>query len=203
MDATTSTSTSKGTHSSSTLGINRRTNCPYDEFKPKILKEVNDFRGDSNDISRFFQKCELHFSLFNCHFYYPPHKVIFCVSRLAGEAQRWWELQARIIGKSADGEQLYPTYTDFEMVLRARFWKDSDEQIRCAAWEKLRQVNFKDGDKFFQEFEELAHYSGVCGNEQVMVAQVKRATRETSKNTIYVADGDLPVLYDDWKGHLL
>ncbi len=51
-------------------------------------------------------------------------------------------------------------------------------------------MNFKDGDKFFQEFEELAHYSGVHGNEQVMVAQIKRATRETSKNTIYAADGD-------------
>ncbi len=38
---------------------------PYDEFKPKILKEVDDFHGDSNDISHFFQKCELHFNLFN------------------------------------------------------------------------------------------------------------------------------------------
>ncbi len=38
---------------------------PYDNFKPKILKEVNDFNGDSNDISRFFLKCELHFNLFN------------------------------------------------------------------------------------------------------------------------------------------
>ncbi len=48
----------------------------------------------------------------------PPHKVIFCVSRLAGDAQRWWELQARILGKSADGEQFYPTYDDFEEKLR-------------------------------------------------------------------------------------
>ncbi len=176
---------------------------PYNEFKPKILKEVDDFHGDSNDISHFFQKCELHFGLFNHHFFYPPHKVIFCISRLAGEAQRWWELQSRIIGKNTDGEQLYPTYEDFESHLRARFWKDADEQIRCAAWEKLRQVNFKDGDKFFQEFEELAHYSGVRENEQVMVAQIKRAAHETSRNTIFAADGDLPVLYDDWKARLL
>ncbi len=134
------------------------------------MKEVDDFHRDSNDISRFFQKCELHFKLFNRHFRYPPHKVIFCVSRLAGNAQRWWELQAKIIGKSTDGEQLYPTYTDFETVPRARFWKDANKQIKCTQWEKLRQVNFKDGDRFFQEFEELAHYAGVCGNEQVMVA---------------------------------
>ncbi len=92
---------------------------------------------------------------------------------LAGEAQRWWELQARIIGRMTDGEQLYPTYTEFEAVLRARFWKEADEQIRHAQWEKLRQVNFKDGDKFFQEFEELAHYSGVHSNKQVMVTQIK------------------------------
>ncbi len=133
----------------------------------------------------------------------PLHKVIFCVSRLAGDAQRWWELQARILGKSADGEQFYPAYDDFEEKLRNRFWKDADEQIKRAQWEKLRQVNYKDGDKFFQEFEELAHYAGVRGNEQVMVAQIKRVARETSKNTIYAGDGDLPALYDDWKSRLL
>ncbi len=64
-------------------------------------------------------------------------------------------------------------------------------------------MNFKDGDKFFQEFEELTYYSGVRSNEQVMVAQIKRAARETSKNTIYAANSDLPVLYDDWKTRLL
>ncbi len=64
-------------------------------------------------------------------------------------------------------------------------------------------MNFKDGDKFFQEFEELTHYSGVRENEQVMVAQIKRAACETSRNTIFAADGDLPVLYDDWKARLL
>ncbi len=53
---------------------------PYDKFKPKILKEIDDFHGDSNDISHFFQKCELHFDLFNRHFRYPSHKVIFCIS---------------------------------------------------------------------------------------------------------------------------
>ncbi len=53
---------------------------PYDEFKPKILKEVDDFHGDSNDISCFFLKCELHFSVFNRHYFYHPHKVVFCVS---------------------------------------------------------------------------------------------------------------------------
>ncbi len=45
---------------------------PYDNFKPKILKEVDDFKGDSSDISRFFLKYELHFELFNRHFHYPP-----------------------------------------------------------------------------------------------------------------------------------
>ncbi len=109
----------------------------------------------------------------------------------------------QILGKSADREQFYPAYDDFEEKLRNRFWKDADEQIKRAQWEKLRQVNYKDGDKFFQEFEELAHYAGVRGNEQVMVAQIKRAARETSKNTIYAGDGDLPALYDDWKSRLL
>ncbi len=64
-------------------------------------------------------------------------------------------------------------------------------------------MNFKDGDRFFQEFEELTHYAGVRTNEQVMVTQIKRAARETSKNMIYAGDGDLPVLYDNWKSRLL
>ncbi len=98
---------------------------------------------------------------------------------------------------------MYPTYTDFEAALRERFWKDADEQIKQAQWEKLRQVNFQDGDKFFQEFEELTHYAGVLGNEQVMLTQIKKAARETSKNTIYSADGEVPTTYQGWKAHLL
>ncbi len=176
---------------------------PYDEFKPKILKEVDDFKGDSTDITRFFQKCELHFKLFNWHFFYPPHKVIFCVSRLAGDAQKWWELTARVMGRNNNGDQLYPTYEDFKNNLNIRFWKDADTEIKRVQWEKLRQADFKDGDQFFQQFEELAFYADVCDNEQVMIAQIKRAARETSKNTIYVADGDLPTLYDQWKARLL
>ncbi len=176
---------------------------PYDEFKPKILKEVDDFKGDSTDITQFFQKCELHFELFNRHFFYPPHKVIFCDLRLAGNAQKWWELCTRVIGRNNDGDQLYPTYEDFKATLNMRFWKDADAEIKHAQWEKLRQVDFKDGDQFFQQFEELAFYADVHDNEQVMVAQIKRAAHETSKNTIYAADSNLPTLYNEWKACLL
>ncbi len=121
----------------------------------------------------------------------PTHKVIFCISQLGGDVEKWWELCARIIGRMQDGEQLYPTYEDFKTTLRARFWKDADEQIKRTQWEKLRQVDYPDGNKFFQHFEELAYYAGVCDNEQVMIAQIKKAARETSKNTIYAADGDV------------
>ncbi len=167
------------------------------------MKEVDDFKGDSNDITRFFQKCELHFELFNQHFFYPPHKVIFCVSRLAGDAQKWWELSARIIGRNNDGDQLYPTYEDFKATLNTRFWKDANAEIKRAQWEKLRQVDFKDGDQFFQQFKELAFYADIRNNEQVMIAQIKKAAHETSKNTIYAADGDLPTDYESWKARLL
>ncbi len=139
------------------------------------MKEVDDFKGDSNKISQFFLKCELHFELFNRHFCYPPHKVIFCVSRLADDAEKWWELCARLIGRTADGEQLYPTYEDFKTNLRERFWKDADEWIKYTQWEKLRQVNFPDGDQFFQQFKELAYYARVRDNEQVMITQIKKA----------------------------
>ncbi len=98
--------------------------------------------------------------------------------------EKWWELCSRILGRTPDGEQLYPTYEDFKSTLKQRFWKDADEQIKCTQWEKLQQVDFKDSDQFFQQFEELAYYAGVCGNKQVMIAQIKKVTCETSKNTI-------------------
>ncbi len=113
------------------------------------------------------------------------------------------ELCARLIGRTPDGEQLYPTYEDFKLNLKERFWKDADEQIKHAQWEKLRQVNFPDSEQFFQQFKELAYYAGVCDNEQVMIAQIKKATCKMSKNTIYSADGKVPILYKEWKAHLL
>ncbi len=36
-----------------------------------------------------------------------------------------------------------------------------------------------------------------------MIAQIKKATRETSKNTIYSADGEVPISYKGWKARLL
>ncbi len=129
--------------------------------------------------------------------------MIFCISHLADDAEKWWELCSRIIGRTADGEQLYPAYEDFKSELKARFWKDANEQIKCAQWEKLRQVNFPDGDQFLQQFEELTYYTGVHDNEQVMLAQIKKAAQETSKYTIYSADGEVPTTYDGWMARLL
>ncbi len=91
---------------------------PYDNLEPKILKEVNDFKGESTDISCFFSQCEMHFSLFNQHFHYPLYKVIFCMSRFDGDAQKWWELGTQMIGVDNEGEQLYPSYADFKEEVR-------------------------------------------------------------------------------------
>ncbi len=175
---------------------------PYDEFKPKILKEVDDFKGDSDDITCFFLKCKLHFYVFNRHFWHPPHKVIFCVSRLADDAGKWWELSVQQLGMAPTREQLYPNYEDFKAALTTWVWKDANEQLKYAQWEKLKQVDFKDGDKFFQQFEEFAYHAGIRNNNQLMLHQIKKATCQTSKNTIYSADGDVPTDYDGWKAHL-
>ncbi|PBK88194.1 hypothetical protein ARMGADRAFT_1084845 [Armillaria gallica] len=138
---------------------------PYNNFKPKIIKEVDNFKDD---------------------------------------AEKWWELNMQIIGKDqATVVQLYPTYKDFKTELSKRFWKDADVQLKYAQWEKLRQLDFKDGDQFFQKFEELAYHTQVHDNDQVMLHQIKKAACQTSKNTIYSADGEMPTDYDGWKAHLL
>ncbi len=51
-----------------------------------MVKVPDDFLGDSNDIARFFSQCDMYFLIFNQHFYYHPHKVIFCVLRFKKEA---------------------------------------------------------------------------------------------------------------------
>ncbi len=89
------------------------------------------------------------------------------------------------------------------MNLKERFWKDADKWIKYAQWEKLRQVNFPDGNQFFQQFKELTYYARVRDNEQVMITQIKKAAQEMSKNTIYSADRDLLKSYEGWKACLL
>ncbi len=63
-------------------------------------------------------------------------------------------------------------------------------------------MDFKDGDKFFQQFEELAYHTGIHSNNQLMLHQIKKAAHQTSKNTIYSANGDVPTDYDGWKARL-
>ncbi len=96
-----------------------------------------------------------------------------------------------------------PSYNDFQSEVKVRFWKDADVQIKQAQWEKLRQSTFQDSDQFFQKFEELAYDAGVCDNKQVMLTQIKKAAWETSKNTIYLADREVPTTYQGWKACLL
>ncbi len=91
---------------------------PWASLKPEMVKVPDDFHGDSNDIARFFSQCDMYFSIFNQHFYYHPHKVIFCASRFRKEAQVWWELCARGLGRDAQGFQLYPAYEQFVKEVR-------------------------------------------------------------------------------------
>lgn len=125
------------------------------------------------------------------------------MSRFEDEAQQWWELITREIGTNQNGDQVYPDYTVFKQEVRNRFWKYSNAKIKYAQWEKLHQVNFPDSDLFFQQFEALVFDARILGNNRMMMVQVKKVCRETSKNTIYTGDGMIPATYPQWKSHLL
>ncbi len=60
---------------------------PWVTLKPNIVKEPDNFNGDSNDITWFFSQCNMYFLIFNQHFHYHPHKVIFCASCFGKDAQ--------------------------------------------------------------------------------------------------------------------
>ncbi len=83
--------------------------------------------------------------------------------------------------------------------VRRRFWKDAKAEIKFAQWEQLCQSNFPDGDLFFQQFESRAFKAGVLGIDMMMMAQVKKACRSTTKDIIYALDGDVPNTYQEWK----
>ncbi|PBK86726.1 hypothetical protein ARMGADRAFT_1086231 [Armillaria gallica] len=176
---------------------------PWAALKPNMVKEPENFNGDSNDIARFFSQCDMYFSVFNQYFRYHPHKVIFAASHFGKDAQVWWELCTRELGRDVYGEQLYPDYDQFVIEVRQRFWKDTNTKIKLAQWEALRQKTFTDGNLFFQQFKSLAFEAGVFSIDQMMVAQVKKACRSTTKDIIYGTDGDLPTSYQEWKKRIL
>ncbi|PBK82712.1 hypothetical protein ARMGADRAFT_1090035 [Armillaria gallica] len=141
---------------------------PWAVLKPNIVKEPENFNGNSNDIAQFFSQ------------------FIFCTSRFGKDAQVWWELCARELGRNNLGDQVYSAYEQF-----------------MEEWERLRQSNFSNGDLFFQQFESLAFKAGVLGIDQMMVAQIKKVCQSSSKDTIYASDEDIPATYMEWKRHIL
>ncbi len=145
----------------------------------------------------------MYFSVFNQYFRHHPHKIIFCVLCFTKDAQVWWELCARELGRNTLGDQQYPTYEQFVEEVRQRFWKDANAEIKFTQWEKLRQSSFPDGNLFFQQFESLTFEAGILGINQMMMAQVKNACRSSSKDIIYASDGDVPTNYQEWKGCIL
>ncbi len=145
----------------------------------------------------------MYFSVFNQYFRHHPHKVIFCASHFSKDAQIWWELCAWELGRNAYGDQVYPAYERFVEEVRRRFWKDANAEIKFAQWELLCQSNFPDRDLFFQQFESLTFKAGVLGINMMMMAQVKKACRSTTKDIIYTSDGDIPTMYQEWKKQIL
>ncbi len=176
---------------------------PWSALKPTMVKEPDNFNGDSNDIARFFSQYDMYFSVFNQYFRHHPHKVIFCASRFSKDAQVWWELCARELGRNVNGDQVYPAYEHFVDEVRRRFWKDTNAEIKFAQWESLRQKNFPDGDLFFQQFESLAFEAGILGIDMMMMAQVKKACHTTTKDIINASDGETPTTYQEWKRRIL
>ncbi len=176
---------------------------PWGALKLNMVKEPRDFSSDSNDIAWFFSQCNMYFSVFNQYFQYHPHKVIFCTSCFTKDTQVWWELYARELGRNALRDQQYPAYEQFVEEVRWRFWKDANAEIKFAQWEKLQQSNFPDDDLFFQQFESLAFEAGILGIDQMMMAQVKKACRSSSKDIIYTSDGEVLTNYQEWKQCIL
>ncbi|SJL13537.1 uncharacterized protein ARMOST_16981 [Armillaria ostoyae] len=156
---------------------------PWNELKPKIVREPAPFKGESVDVRRFFNQCEMYFKLHQHWLTSSPHRVVFCASRFEGEA--------------------YPLYSDFKKAVHDRFYQDADAKLKYQALKKLRQTDFKSGKVFFQKFEELALEADVIDNEGQMAQMIEEAVRKTAKDTIYAQPNCPPDTYKEWKCRIL
>ncbi|PBK58434.1 hypothetical protein ARMSODRAFT_983847 [Armillaria solidipes] len=172
---------------------------PWNKLKPKIVREPASFKGESVDIRRFFNQCEMYFELHQHWLTSSPHHVVFCASRFKGEAQVWWDLQQRRYYSDAIGHWRYPLYVDFKKAVHDRFFLDADAKLKYQALKKLRQTDFKSGKVFFQKFEELALEADIIDNEGQMAQMIEEAVRKTAKDTIYAQPNPPPDSYEEWK----
>ncbi|SJL13538.1 uncharacterized protein ARMOST_16982 [Armillaria ostoyae] len=176
---------------------------PWNELKPKIVREPAPFKGESVDIQRFFNQCEIYFELHQHWLTSSPHRVVFCTSRFEGEAQVWWDLQQRQYYSDTIGHWRYPLYADFKKAVHDRFFQDADAKLKYQALKKLRQTDFKSGKVFFQKFEELALEADIIDNEGQMAQMIEEAVRKTAKDTIYTQPNRPPDTYEEWKRRIL
>ncbi|PBK71422.1 hypothetical protein ARMSODRAFT_1017321 [Armillaria solidipes] len=160
---------------------------PWNELKPKIVREPAPFKGESVD----------HWLTSS------PHRVVFCTSRFEGEAQVWWDLQQRRYYSKAIGHRRYLSYVNFKKAVHDWFFLDANARLKYQALRKLHQTDFKSGDIFFQKFKELALEANIIDNEGQMAKMVEEAVCKTAKDTIY-AQPNCPLdTYDEWKRHIL
>ncbi|PBK58683.1 hypothetical protein ARMSODRAFT_1028052 [Armillaria solidipes] len=176
---------------------------PWNELKPKIVREPAPFKGESADIGRFFNHCEMYFELHQHWLTSSPHRVVFCASRFEGEAQVWWDLQQRRYYSDDIGHRRYPSYANFKKAVKDRFHKDADSKLKYQALKRLCQTDFKSGKLFFQKFEELALEAEIIDNEGQMATMIEEAVRKTAKDTIYAQPNAPPDTYEEWKRRIL
>ncbi|SJL13399.1 uncharacterized protein ARMOST_16842 [Armillaria ostoyae] len=160
---------------------------PWNELKPKIVREPAPFKGESVD----------HWLTSS------PHRIVFCASRFEGEAQVWWDLQQRWYYSDAIGHWRYPLYSDFKKAVHDRFYQDADAKLKYQALKRLRQTDFKSGEVFFQKFKELALEADVIDNEGQMAQMIEEAVRKTAKDTIYTQPNRPPDTYEEWKRRII
>ncbi|PBK58308.1 hypothetical protein ARMSODRAFT_1028359 [Armillaria solidipes] len=152
----------------------------WNVLKPKIIREPAPFKGESADVRRFFNQCEMYFELHQHWLTSSPHHQRQYYSDTVGH----WR---------------YPLYADFKKAVHDRFFLDADTRLKYQALKKIRQTDYKSGNIFFQKFEELALEANIIDNEGQMAKIVEEAIRKTARDTIYAQSNHPLDTYEEWK----
>ncbi|SJL15545.1 uncharacterized protein ARMOST_19046 [Armillaria ostoyae] len=149
---------------STTIRLRTTTTAPPTSRLPKV------FKGEHEDIKRFFGDCIMYFKMFSSYFLLPSQMIPFAASLFDGLAKKWWvhkcqELWSDSAVDTVPTQFQYPTWTEFVNMVNIQFWDPAVEEVHEKKMFDLRMGNGP-ATHYFQELETQAMLAGLHNNER-------------------------------------
>ncbi|SJL06614.1 uncharacterized protein ARMOST_09956 [Armillaria ostoyae] len=100
---------------------------PFWGVKPVMMQLPKVFKGEHEDIERFFGDCIMYFKMFSSYFLLPSQTDPFAASLFNGLAKKWWVHKCQELWSDSTMDTIptrfrYPTWTEFVSMVNIQFW---------------------------------------------------------------------------------